>query len=80
VLLASSGDGTLSAHDLRSRTVLAHSESDADDELLSGGLLGGGGHCTAGRPAAVPPCTKEACELTFKVFNICSLAVALCSS
>ncbi len=35
-LLAVSGDGTLSVHDLRSRQPIARSEDDADDELLSG--------------------------------------------
>lgn len=35
-LLAVSGDGTLSVHDLKSSKALAHSETDADDELLSG--------------------------------------------
>lgn len=35
-LLAVSGDGTLSVHDLRAGKVIARSESDADDELLSG--------------------------------------------
>lgn len=39
-LLAVSGDGTLSVHDLRSRTAVAQSETDADDELLSGEALG----------------------------------------
>jgi WD40 repeat protein len=38
-LLAVSGDGTLSVHDLRSSKALAHSETDADDELLSGGCV-----------------------------------------
>jgi ATP-dependent RNA helicase DOB1 len=35
-LLAVSGDGTLSVHDLRSCKALARSEDDADDELISG--------------------------------------------
>jgi hypothetical protein len=35
-LLAVSGDGTLSVHDLRSCKALARSEDDADDELMSG--------------------------------------------
>lgn len=35
-LLAVSGDGTLSVHDLRGSSALAQSETDADDELLSG--------------------------------------------
>lgn len=39
-LLAVSGDGTLSVHDLRSCKVLARSEDDADDELMSGEALG----------------------------------------
>lgn len=38
-LLAVSGDGTLSVHDLRGCKALAHSETDADDELLSGAVL-----------------------------------------
>lgn len=37
-LLAVSGDGTLSVHDLKANKVLARSEDDADDELLSGKL------------------------------------------
>lgn len=36
MLVAVSGDGTLSVHDLRSRQLVARSETDADDELLSG--------------------------------------------
>jgi ATP-dependent RNA helicase DOB1 len=39
-LLAVSGDGTLSVHDLRSCKALARSEDDADDELMSGEVLG----------------------------------------
>lgn len=35
-LLAVSGDGTLSVHDVRSVKAIAHSETNADDELLSG--------------------------------------------
>jgi WD40 repeat protein len=35
-LLAVSGDGTLSVHDLRAGKLVARSETDADDELLSG--------------------------------------------
>lgn len=35
-LLAASGDGTLSAHDLRTRKCVVRTEDDADDELLSG--------------------------------------------
>jgi ATP-dependent RNA helicase DOB1 len=34
-LLVTSGDGTLSVHDLRKRKALARSEDDADDEMLS---------------------------------------------
>lgn len=37
MLVAVSGDGTLSVHDLRGGKVVARSETDADDELLSGG-------------------------------------------
>lgn len=36
LLVAVSGDGTLSVHDLRGGKVVARSETDADDELLSG--------------------------------------------
>jgi WD40 repeat protein len=36
MLVAVSGDGTLSVHDLRGGKVVARSETDADDELLSG--------------------------------------------
>lgn len=36
-LVAVSGDGTLSVHDLRAGKLVARSETDADDELLSGG-------------------------------------------
>jgi WD40 repeat protein len=36
MLVAVSGDGTLSVHDLRAGKLLARSETDADDELLSG--------------------------------------------
>jgi len=38
MLVAVSGDGTLSVHDLRKREALARSEDDADDEMLSGGV------------------------------------------
>ena len=41
-LLVVSGDGTLSVHDLRKPEALARSEDDADDEMLSGALEGGG--------------------------------------
>lgn len=44
-LVAVSGDGTLSVHDLRGGKLVARSETDADDELLSGE---GGGTCAAG--------------------------------
>jgi hypothetical protein len=37
VLVAVSGDGTLSVHDLRKGAAVARSEDDADDEMLSGG-------------------------------------------
>lgn len=33
--MATSGDGTISITDLRTCKVVAHSEDDADDELLS---------------------------------------------
>lgn len=41
-LLATSGDGTLSVHDMRACKAVARSEDDADDELLSGA----GGVCS----------------------------------
>jgi hypothetical protein len=41
-LLAASGDGTLSVHDLRRGEAAARSEDDADDEMLSGGAGDGG--------------------------------------
>eukprot|EP00775_Hariotina_reticulata_P013747 gene13747-13866_t len=53
VLLAVSGDGTLSAHDLRSRKALAHSESDADDELLSVAVVKQGKKIVCGSQSGV---------------------------
>ena len=45
-LVATSGDGTLSVHDLRAPgKAVARSEDDADDELLSG-VFGGGARAT----------------------------------
>lgn len=60
-LLAVSGDGTLSAHDLRARQLLGRSESDADDELLSGALrmwlqLELHAHAACILSPACPPC------------------------
>ncbi|KAJ9515784.1 hypothetical protein QJQ45_008682 [Haematococcus lacustris] len=47
-LVVSSGDGTLSVHDLRACRLRAHSETDADDELLSVVVMKGGKKVVAG--------------------------------
>lgn len=61
MLVAVSGDGTLSIHDLRGGKVVARSETDADDELLSGGCQAGGwGACLSFRtcrPEVIPACS-----------------------
>ncbi|KAF8072908.1 WDR55 [Scenedesmus sp. PABB004] len=52
-LLAVSGDGTLSAHDLRGGKTLGHSETDADDELLSVAVVKGGKKVVCGGQSGV---------------------------
>ncbi|GFH05744.1 predicted protein [Haematococcus lacustris] len=47
-LVVSSGDGTLSVHDLRACRLRARSETDADDELLSVAVMKGGKKVVAG--------------------------------
>ncbi|KXZ54162.1 hypothetical protein GPECTOR_5g26 [Gonium pectorale] len=52
-LVVTSGDATLSVHDLRKRKALARSEDDNDDELLSCALLKGGSKLVAGTQSGV---------------------------
>ncbi|MEW5298258.1 MAG: hypothetical protein WDW36_001403 [Sanguina aurantia] len=52
-LLAVSGDGTLSVHDLRQRKMRARSEEDADDELLSVVVAKGGKKVVVGSQSGV---------------------------
>ncbi|WIA29086.1 hypothetical protein OEZ86_011597 [Tetradesmus obliquus] len=52
-LLAVSGDGTLSVHDLRSCKVLARSEDDADDELMSVAVVKNGKKVVCGSTSGV---------------------------
>ncbi|KAF6266735.1 WD40-repeat-containing domain protein [Scenedesmus sp. NREL 46B-D3] len=52
-LLAVSGDGTLSVHDLRSRKPLARSEDDADDELISVAVVKNGKKVVCGSQSGV---------------------------
>lgn len=52
-LLAVSGDGTLSVHDLRSCKALARSEDDADDELMSVAVVKNGKKVVCGSTSGV---------------------------
>ncbi|KAG2489667.1 hypothetical protein HYH03_011778 [Edaphochlamys debaryana] len=52
-LVVSSADATLSVHDLRKRKVLARSEEDGDDELLSLAVVKGGKKVVAGTQSGV---------------------------
>ena len=52
-LLSVSGDGTLAVTDVRKGKVIAHSEEDADDELLSVALLKGGKKIACGTTTGV---------------------------
>ncbi|GFR46760.1 hypothetical protein Agub_g8386 [Astrephomene gubernaculifera] len=52
-LVVTSGDATLSVHDLRKRKALARSEDDNDDELLSCCVVKGGRKVVAGSQSGV---------------------------
>ncbi|GAX76690.1 hypothetical protein CEUSTIGMA_g4136.t1 [Chlamydomonas eustigma] len=52
-LLACSGDGTLSSHDLRTHKCLSRTEEDADDELLTLAVMKNGKKVVAGTQSGV---------------------------